>query len=66
MGLDQKFQETLNWRKLEKQNAKYGTDLLSPMWNYKGKSVDYNKDLAVEDAKEYLTLIKKTKVYLLK
>ena len=52
--------EVIEIRKTAMQNLWYRIKRLSPYVELKEK-VDYNKDLASEDAKEVLTLIQKTK-----
>ncbi len=63
MGFSSEFEETLNQieiRKTAMQSIWHRIERLSPYVELKEK-VDYNKDLAVEDAKEVLTLLEKTK-----
>ena len=63
MGFSSEFEETLNKieiRKTAMQSIWHRIERLSPYVELKEK-VDYNKDLATEDAKEVLTLLEKTK-----
>ncbi len=63
IGISSEFEEAINKieiRKTAMQSIWYRIKRLSPYVELKEK-IDYNKDLALEDAKEVITLLVKTK-----